>query len=255
MLLNVPTLLIYYASSAVLLLTFLTLRLVQFFPRSQWLVFEMMSKIATIQMPRENYRHSLFTWPMFTSMRSSILRELQKSASRGKFAPDPELISVDGKSRCRLLELSRGNRPLVVNFCSYSCPVFRTRVDEFLGIVREFNDVADFLTVYIEEAHPSDGWAFKNNVTISRHQTLEQRCNAAKLMLDSVEFHNCAVMVDNMNDEANKAYAGKPLRLYIIKDKEIEYAGGIGPTFYNPKEVIQWLQSSRRFMKNTRHRA
>jgi len=128
-------------------------------------------------------------------------------------------------------------------------------VDEFLGIVREFNDVADFLTVYIEEAHPSDGWAFKNNVTISRHQTLEQRCNAAKLMLDSVEFHNCAVMVDNMNDEANKAYAGKPLRLYIIKDKEIEYAGGIGPTFYNPKEVIQWLQSSRRFMKNTRHRA
>lgn len=95
----------------------------------------------------------------------------------------------------------------------------------------------------------------QNNVTISRHQTLEQRCNAAKLMLDSVEFHNCAVMVDNMNDEANKAYAGKPIRLYIIKDKEIEYAGGIGPTFYNPKEVIQWLQSSRRFMKNTRHRA
>lgn len=143
----------------------------QFFSRSQWLVFEMMSKIATIQMPQENYRHSLFTWPMFNSMRSSILRELQKSASRGKFAPDPELISVDGKSRCRLLELSRGNRPLVVNFCSYSCPVFRTRVDEFLGIVREFNDVADFLTVYIEEAHPSDGWAFKVSTL---NQTLQQ---------------------------------------------------------------------------------
>lgn len=161
MLHNVPTLLVYYASSAVLLVAFLTLRLLQFFPRSQWLIFEMMNKIATIQMPRENYRHSLFTWPMFTSMRSSILRELQKSASRGKPAPDSQLVSVDGKSRCRLLEFSRRNRPLVVNFCSWTCPVFRTRVDEFLSIAREFSDVADFLAVYIEEAHPSDGWAFK----------------------------------------------------------------------------------------------
>lgn len=160
MLHKVPTLLIYYAGSAVLLLAFSTLRLVQFFPRAQWLVFEMMNKIATIQMPRENYRHSLFTWPMFTSMRSSILRELQKSASRGKLAPDFQLISVDGKSRCGLLEFSRRNRPLVVNFCSWTCPVFRARVDEFLSIAREFTDVADFLTVYIEEAHPSDGWAF-----------------------------------------------------------------------------------------------
>lgn len=95
----------------------------------------------------------------------------------------------------------------------------------------------------------------QNNVTISRHQTLEQRCNAAKLMLDSVEFHNCAVMVDNIDDEANKAYAGMPIRLYIIKNQEIEYAGGTGPTFYNPNEVKRWLQSTRTSVKNTRHRA
>ena len=52
---------------------------------------------------------------------------------------------------------------LVANFCSWTCPVFRARVKEFLnlGIVREFSDVADFLTVYVEEAHPSDGWAFE----------------------------------------------------------------------------------------------
>lgn len=255
MLHTVPTLLIYYAGSAVLLVVFITLRLLQIFPRSQWLVFEMMNKIATIQIPQENYRHSLFTWPMFTSMRSSILRELQKSASRGKPAPDSQLISVDGKSHCRLVEFSRRNRPLVVNFCSWTCPVFRARVDEFLSIAREFSDVADFLTVYIEEAHPSDGWAFKNNVIIPRHQTLEQRCNAAKLMLQSVEFHNCSLMVDNMDDEANKAYAGMPIRLYIIKNQEIEYAGGTGPTFYNPNEVKQWLQNTRTSVKNTRHRA
>ncbi|KAJ7325701.1 thyroxine 5'-deiodinase [Desmophyllum pertusum] len=254
MIYNACTLLIYYAGSALLFLAFSTLRLVQLLPFAQWIVFGLMNKIATIQMPREDYWHSLFTWPMFTSMRSSILLELQKLATRGNLAPDSHLISVDGKSRCSLLELCRGNRPLVVNFCSWTCPIFRARVGEFLSIVREFSDVADFLTVYVEEAHPSDGWAFKNNVTIPRHQTLEQRCDAAQLMLDSVEF-NCPVMVDNMENGANKAYAGLPIRLYIIKGQHIEYAGGAGPTFYNPKEVKQWLQSTRTPLKNTRHRA
>ena len=87
-----------------------------------------------------------------------MLLELQKTASWGKIAPDSELISVDGKSRYRLLEFCRGNRPLVVNFGSWTCPVFRTRVNEFLAIVREFRDVADFLTIYVEEAHPTNGW-------------------------------------------------------------------------------------------------
>ncbi|XP_078371617.1 type I iodothyronine deiodinase-like [Oculina patagonica] len=254
MLHKVPTLLVYYAGSALLFLVFSALRLVQRFPRAQWIISAIMDKIATIQLPKEDYSHSLFTWPMFTSMRSSIFLELQKSASRGNLAPDSQLISVDGKSRRSLLDFCRGNRPLVVNFCSWTCPVFRAKVDEFLSIVREFNDVADFLTVYIEEAHPCDGWAFKNNVTIPQHQTIEERCKAAQLMLDSVEF-NCPVMVDNMDDEGNKAYAGSPIRLYIIKDQQIEYAGGTGPTFYKPKEVKQWLQSNRTSVKNNRHRA
>lgn len=73
-------------------------------------------------------------------------------------------------------------------------------------------------------------------------------------MLDSVEF-NCPVMVDNMDNEANKAYAGFPIRLYIIKGQRIEYAGGTGPTFYKPKEVEQWLQRFRTSVKNNRHRA
>ena len=158
---NVPTLLIYYAVSALLLLAFSAFRLLQLFPRARWIFFVMMNKISTIQLPQENYWHSLFTWPMFTAVRSCILLELQKSASRGNLAPDSQLISVDGKSRRSLLDFNRGSRPLVVNFCSWTCPIFRARVDEFLSIVREFSDAADFLTVYIEEAHPCDGWAFK----------------------------------------------------------------------------------------------
>ena len=32
---------------------------------------------------------------------------------------------------------------------------------QFNEIARDFTDVADFVVVYIEEAHPTDGWAFK----------------------------------------------------------------------------------------------
>ena len=100
----------------------------------------------------------------------------------------------------------------------------------------------------------TDFFCLQNNVTIPRHQTVEQRCIAAQLMLDSVEF-NCPVMVDSMEDEAKRAYAGFPIRLYIIKNQQIQYAGGTGPTFYKPKEVKQWLQSIRTPAKNNRHRA
>lgn len=148
----------YYLGTSVLLLAFTVLRLLKLIPCTQWIISEFVNKISTIQMPREDYWDSLFTWPMLSSKRSSMLLELQKTASWGKIAPDSQLISVDGKSRYRLLEFCRGNRPLVVNFGSWTCPVFRTRVNEFLSIVREFRDVADFLTIYVEEAHPTNGW-------------------------------------------------------------------------------------------------
>lgn len=237
-----------------LLLTFIVLRLLKLVPCAQWIISEFVNRISTIQMPREDYWDSLFTWSMFSSKRSSMLLELQKTASRGKIAPDSQLISVDGKSRYRLLEFCRGNRPLVVNFGSWTCPVFRNRVNEFLSIVQEFSDVADFLTIYIEEAHPTNGWKLENNITIPQHQTQEERSSAAKLMLDSVKF-NCPVVVDTMANDANKAYAGMPIRLYIIQRNQIQYAGGMGPTFYNLTEVRQRLQSIRIHPKTTRHRA
>ena len=95
----------------------------------------------------------------------------------------------------------------------------------------------------------------QNNVSIPTHRTLEQRRKAAQLMLDSVAFE-CPVLVDNMDDTTNKAYAGMPIRLYIIKGRTVEYAGGAGPMFYRPDEVQEWLLNNRTtLLKNTRHRA
>ena len=155
------TILPYCAITVLLFVAFALLSVLRLLPWTKWIVVKMMQNISTITLPTEVYWNSLFTWPMFNAVRTMILLELQKPVRLNHTAPNPSLVSLDGLSYCRLLSFCKGNRPLVVNFCSWTCPVFRTKVDEFLSLAQEFGDVADFLTVYIEEAHPSNGWAFK----------------------------------------------------------------------------------------------
>lgn len=74
-------------------------------------------------------------------------------------------------------------------------------------------------------------------------------------MLSSVKL-NCPVVVDTMEDGASKAFGGLPIRLYIIKNQKVEYAGAMGPTFYAPKEVEQWLREYKaEFLRTGRQRA
>lgn len=74
-------------------------------------------------------------------------------------------------------------------------------------------------------------------------------------MMSSVKFA-CPVVVDTMDGEASKAYGGLPIRLYIIKNQKVAFAGSMGPTFYVPKEVEQWLKEYRaEFNRTGRHRA
>lgn len=155
------TVLPYCAITVLLFVAFALLSVLRLLPWTKWIVVKMMQIITTIPLPTEVYWNSLFTWPMFNAVRTMILLELKKPARVNHTAPNPSLVSLDGLSYSRLLSFCKGNRPLVVNFGSWTCPVFRTKVDEFLSLAQEFKDVADFLTVYIEEAHPSNGWAFK----------------------------------------------------------------------------------------------
>lgn len=106
--------------------------------------------------------------------------------------------------------------------------------------MEDFSSVADFLTVYIEEAHASDGWAFKNNVDIRRHRDLQERLQAARLLLD--RNPGCPVVVDTMENRSSQLYAALPERLYVLQEGRILYKGGPGPWNYHPEEVRAVLE-------------
>ena len=116
---------------------------------------------------------------------------------------------------------------------------------EFILTVEEYSSMADFITVYIDEVHATDGWAvphFDNQ--ISNHVKLTGRIAAAKMLKE--QMPSCKVVVDTMSNEARKWYGAMPERLLIILDEQIKYTGGRGPFEYNVDEVRERLESLRK---------
>lgn len=111
----------------------------------------------------------------------------------------------------------------------------------------DYKDHADFLTIYVREAHPTDEWQMKSNekdkdnVCYAQPKTLAQRVAIAN---DFTQRFKYAVPfgIDQMNNAANDAYAAWPERLYVLDESgHVAYKGGNGPFKYDPKEVRAWL--------------
>lgn len=170
--------------------------------------------------------------------RSRIL-DLNKKAKLWQIAPNPPVSKIDGRKLYNLLDFQKKGRPLILNFGSCTWPPFVAKLSEFKKLVDEFCDKADFLIIYIEEAHASDGWKFRNNYDINIHRTLEDRLQAAR----ELEKLNpgCPIVVDTMSDIANESYGALYERLYIVLDEVIVYEGKRGPVGYKIDEVKAWL--------------
>jgi hypothetical protein len=111
----------------------------------------------------------------------------------------------------------------------------------------DYKDHADFLTIYIREAHPTDEWMMKSNEKDHDNVCYKQpRSIGDRVMIanDFTQRYKYVVPfgIDEMSNAANDAYAAWPERLYIIDESgHITYKGGNGPFKYDPKEVRAWL--------------
>jgi hypothetical protein len=118
-------------------------------------------------------------------------------------------------------------------------------VGDVAQIYQDYKEHADFLTIYVREAHPTDEWQMKSNVKddvcYAQPKNLEQRLYIAN---DFIKRYKYPVPfgVDDMSNAAEAAYSAWPERLYVIDESgHIAYRGGMGPFHYDPKEVRSWL--------------
>ena len=150
-----------FAAYSMLLLFFSVGSLLKSTPTFRNFIIGAFDAVTKVKLPVTSYWDSLFTDRMFHNVWHSVALDLNKKIKQGSEAPSSPVVSLTGKHCFPLLQMSKSGRPLVLNFGSCTCPIFMSQLDEFQEMANHFSHVADFCVVYIEEAHPSDGWALK----------------------------------------------------------------------------------------------
>ena len=110
----------------------------------------------------------------------------------------------------------------------------------------DFQDEAELLLVYVKEAHPEDEWASPGNarpgILFNQPTTIEERLKVAQAFVDKMGVV-APILVDDIANTAEELYAAWPERIYVIDGGgTIVYKGGIGPHFFDPDEVREFLE-------------
>eukprot|EP01130_Rhizamoeba_saxonica_P016462 TRINITY_DN7614_c0_g1_i1.p2 TRINITY_DN7614_c0_g1~~TRINITY_DN7614_c0_g1_i1.p2 ORF type:complete len:120 (-),score=33.14 TRINITY_DN7614_c0_g1_i1:152-511(-) len=92
------------------------------------------------------------------------------------------------------------------------------------SFAEEFEKVANFVYVYIKEAHAQDVWPMGKHEVIQNHKTLEDRIKAAKRLRDHYGA-TIPIFVDKMDDMFEQSYFVWPERYFIINNMEISVVG------------------------------
>mmetsp|Transcript_29599 Transcript_29599/g.85714 ORF Transcript_29599/g.85714 Transcript_29599/m.85714 type:complete len:231 (-) Transcript_29599:964-1656(-) len=99
---------------------------------------------------------------------------------------------------------------------------------------------AVFLTIYVKEAHPTDGWHVEGNVEVRHHQSLEERIDVASRFKATMDLGH--MVVDAMDAGAAIKYAAWPDRLFVLDEQmTVVYVGGHGPFGYKVPDVVKFL--------------
>lgn len=169
---------------------------------------------------------------------------LQPGPKLDETAPDFTLKTNDGKSEITLSRVI-GPKPVVLIFGNFTCGPFRSQAGNIEKLYRRYKDRANFLMVYVREAHPTDGWRMSSNdrlgVSTSQPTTYGERAEVAQKCgrLLGLGF---PMLVDTIDDAVGGRYSGMPGRFYLIdRSGKIAFKNGRGPYGFKPAELEQSL--------------
>ena len=168
---------------------------------------------------------------------------LQPGPHLDEHAPDFTLKTLGGEE----VTLSKviGERPVVLVFGNFTCGPFRYQAGNVEKLYRRYGDRAEFLMIYVREAHPTDGWRMESNdrvhVELAQPQTYDQRAEVAQTCRAHLDL-NLPLLVDTIDDAVGAQYSGMPSRLYVIdRESRVAYKSGRGPFGFKPGEMEQAL--------------
>jgi alkylhydroperoxidase family enzyme len=163
----------------------------------------------------------------------------------GSKAPEFKLKKVDGSGSIALSSIL-GQKPLILVTGNFTCGPFRSFYPGVEQLYQKYQGEANFLMVYVREAHPTDGWKMESNtkagVAVKQPLIFDERLTVANQFCTRLKT-KIPVVVDDVNDQVGHAYSGMPARLYLIDSNGIVlYKGGRGPFGFKTPELEQALQ-------------
>ncbi|MFN9718593.1 MAG: deiodinase family protein [Planctomycetota bacterium] len=169
---------------------------------------------------------------------------LQEGPGLNEPAPDFELKLLGSGEPVRLSK-RLGGKPIVLVFGNFTCGPFRSMYSTVEAVRERQKSNADFLFIYVREAHPTDGWAMKSNenvgVAVAQPTTYHERSAVAEQCAAKLK-PSIPLLVDDIEDTVGNAYSGMPARLYVIDPEgKVAYKSGRGPFGFKPEEMEQAL--------------
>lgn len=90
-----------------------------------------------------------------------------------------------------------------------------------------------FYCIYINEAHPDDGWQIKVNLDADiihdQPTTIEARAEIAEVCQLDLRL-KMPVLLGDIENQTDLSYAARPVRLFVLdEDGVIVHRSGVGP--------------------------
>ena len=109
----------------------------------------------------------------------------------------------------------------------------------------QFQDQVEFFAVYVQEAHPTDGWQIDSNVAESvlfrQHQNFDEREEAAQTC--SIDLHiSIPTLVEEMDNAIDEAYGAAPTPVLDRKRRQCLLPRRSGPHLFDLDELDEAIK-------------
>ena len=117
-------------------------------------------------------------------------------------------------------------------------------------IAAQYGDQMDFYCVYIQEAHPDDGWQVDSNlrddVIYDTPTSIDERADLAQTCVLRLNMA-MPMLLDDMNDTVDTLYNGLPERLYVLDaGHKVVWKPVAGSPGFDPEA---WADAIARFLE------